>query len=49
LTIKSSTTLGIIVLVRTFPSFSLEVELDGVVPWHKRERELSSDHRVGSR
>ena len=29
-------TLGIIVLVRTFLSFSLEIELDGVVPWRRR-------------
>jgi len=34
-TIESAVTLGIIVLVRTFLSFSLEVELDGVVPWHR--------------
>jgi uncharacterized membrane protein len=33
---ESAATLGIIVLVRTFLSFSLEIELDGVVPWHKR-------------
>ena len=31
--IESALTLGIIVLVRTFLSFSLEIELDGVVPW----------------
>lgn len=35
-TIESAATLGIIVLVRTFLSFSLEIELEGVVPWHKR-------------
>jgi uncharacterized membrane protein len=35
-TIESALTLGIIVLVRTFLSFSLEVELEGVVPWHMR-------------
>jgi uncharacterized membrane protein len=34
-TIESAVTLGIIVLVRTFLSFSLEVELDGVSPWRK--------------
>ena len=32
-TIENAVTLGIIVLVRTFLSFSLEVELEGVVPW----------------
>jgi len=31
----SAITLGIIVLVRTFLSFSLEIELDGVVPWRR--------------
>jgi uncharacterized membrane protein len=28
--------LGLIVLIRTFLSFSLEVEIDGVWPWHRR-------------
>ncbi len=36
-TIESAITLGVIVLVRTFLSFSLEIELDGVVPWRRRE------------
>jgi uncharacterized membrane protein len=36
-TVESALTLGIIVLVRTFLSFSLEIELDGVVPWHRRQ------------
>jgi hypothetical protein len=31
------------VLVRTFLSFSLEIELEGVVPWHRRSR---TDDRV---
>jgi len=31
----SGITLGIIVLVRTFLSFSLEIELDGVAPWRR--------------
>jgi uncharacterized membrane protein len=34
-TLESAFTLALIVLVRTFLSFSLEIELDGVVPWHK--------------
>jgi uncharacterized membrane protein len=34
-TIESAITLGIIVLVRTFLSFSLEIELEGVVPWRR--------------
>ncbi len=35
-TLESAATLGIIVLVRTFLSFSLEVELEGTLPWRKR-------------
>jgi uncharacterized membrane protein len=35
-TIESALSLGVIVLVRTFLSFSLEIELDGVVPWRRR-------------
>ena len=39
-TLESAGILAIIVLVRTFLSFSLEIELDGVVPWRRRaERE----------
>jgi uncharacterized membrane protein len=34
-TITSAVTLGIIVLVRTFLSFSLEIELEGTVPWRR--------------
>ncbi len=35
-TLESALALGLIVLVRTFLSFSLEIELEGVVPWRKR-------------
>jgi uncharacterized membrane protein len=34
-TLESAATLALIVLVRTFLSFSLEVELDGIVPWQR--------------
>ncbi len=34
-TLESAAALGLIVLVRTFLSFSLEVELDGALPWRK--------------
>ena len=34
-TVDSAVTLGIIVLVRTFLSFSLDVELEGVLPWRR--------------
>jgi hypothetical protein len=37
-TVESALSLGIIVLVRTFLSFSLEIELEGVVPWHRAAR-----------
>ena len=37
-TIESAVILGIIVLVRTFLSFSIEIELDGVPPWRRRDR-----------
>jgi len=35
-TLESALTLGVIVLVRTFLSFSLEIELEGIVPWRRR-------------
>ena len=41
-TIESAATLGLIVLVRTFLSFSLAVELDGVVPWRRRAVDAAS-------
>ena len=46
----SAITLGIIILVRTFLSFSLEIELDGVVPWRRAALRAGppttgSDHR----
>ena len=34
-TIKSAITLGLIVLIRTFMSMSLEVELEGRFPWQR--------------
>lgn len=36
-TVQSALTLGILVLVRTFLSFSLEIELEGAAPWRRRE------------
>ena len=38
-TLENAATLGLIVLVRTFLSFSLDIELDGVVPWRRRAAE----------
>ena len=42
-TVESALVLGIIVLVRTFLSFSLEIELEGVVPWHRAARSEAQD------
>ena len=37
-TLESAVALGLIVLVRTVLSFSLEVELEGTLPWRKAAR-----------
>lgn len=42
-TLESAFTLGVIVLVRTFLSFSLEIELEGVVPWRRRATQRSDE------
>jgi hypothetical protein len=34
-TLEGVGVLGIIVLIRTFLSFSLEIEIDGVLPWRR--------------
>jgi uncharacterized membrane protein len=38
-TVESALTLGLVVLVRTFLSFSLEIELEGVAPWRRGRRQ----------
>lgn len=44
-TVESALTLGLVVLVRTFLSFSLEIELEGVVPWRRdRPRRARANH-----
>ena len=45
-TFDSAITLGIIVLVRTFLSFSLEIELEGTLPWHRGSTDKRSDAAV---
>lgn len=46
-TLKSVLVLGLIVLVRTFLSFALEVELEGHLPWRGREAEKNAaDNRL---
>lgn len=37
LTLESVGLLGLVVLIRTFLSFSLETEIEGVWPWRRRE------------
>jgi uncharacterized membrane protein len=45
-TFDSAITLGIIVLVRTFLSFSLEIELEGTLPWRRGSTEQPPDAAV---
>jgi hypothetical protein len=45
-TFDSAITLGIIVLVRTFLSFSLEIELEGSLPWRRGSTEQPPDPAV---
>ncbi len=47
--LDSALALGLIVLVRTFLSFSLEVELEGTLPWRRtvqRSVDQPTDHGV---
>ena len=41
-TLENLAVLGVLVLIRTFLSWSLDVELEGVWPWRKRELGLTS-------
>jgi uncharacterized membrane protein len=45
-TFDSAITLGLIVLVRTFLSFSLEIELEGTLPWRRGSTEKRPDPAV---
>jgi uncharacterized membrane protein len=45
-TFDSAVTLGLIVLVRTFLSFSLEIELEGTLPWRRGSTEKRPDPAV---
>ena len=54
-TLESALSLGLIVVVRTFLSFSLEVELRGSLPWRRDwsgagrpERPVAADKPTGS-
>ncbi len=43
-TLESVGVLGVIVVIRILLSFSLEVEMDGVWPWHRRDAGARSSH-----
>lgn len=45
LTLESVGLLGLVVLIRTFLSFSLETEIEGVWPWRRREARDKEDSR----
>ena len=45
LTVESIATLGLLVLVRTVLSFSLEAELEGIMPWRRAEFEAAQAAR----
>lgn len=42
-TLRNVLVLGLIVLIRTFLSLSLQVELEGRFPWQKKETSASED------
>lgn len=47
-TLESAFALGLIVIVRTFLSFSLEVELEGTLPWRRRTTPGEDTSRAGA-
>jgi uncharacterized membrane protein len=42
-TLENVATLGLIIVVRTVLSFSLDVEIDGVLPWRKGQSSANGD------
>ena len=46
-TLESALALGLIVLVRTFLSFSLEIELEGALPWRRAAQPMGPDVATG--
>ena len=42
LSLESVSTLGVLVLIRVVLSFSLDIEIDGMVPWRRAEAEGES-------
>jgi uncharacterized membrane protein len=47
-TLESVTVLGAIVLIRTFLSFSLEVEIEGRWPWQQARAEAAPEQKATS-
>lgn len=45
-TLERLAVLGLIIVIRTFLSFSLQIEIDGRLPW-RRERAEASDRTDG--
>ena len=43
-TIENLRVLGLIVLIRTFLSFSLQVEIEGCLPWRRRAVEAETEN-----
>ena len=41
-TIRNVSVLGLIVIVRTVLSFALDIEIDGVLPWRKRQTNVTN-------
>ncbi len=47
--VTSVVVLGVIVLIRTVLSVSLDIEIDGTLPWRQRARAAGPDQRVEGR
>lgn len=45
-TLQSLLGLGLLVLIRTFLSWSLDVEIDGYWPWQRAAQELAAEERA---
>lgn len=45
-TLRSVAILGCIVIIRTFLSLSLQVEVEGKLPWKKEVREIEKDSEI---
>jgi uncharacterized membrane protein len=41
-TVENVLVLGLIVVIRTFLSFSLQIEIEGMLPWRRGRRELGA-------